>query len=72
MNENTPKGFHSHSPGLPGLPGYPGLDEIRECQPWKGCTLWQTHRWTPSGFGRNLAREPRVARQKSGNPGLNC
>src|SRR5262245_41980692 len=22
--ENTPKGLHTHSPGLPGLPGYPG------------------------------------------------
>jgi hypothetical protein len=26
MNENTPEGFHSHSPGLPALPGYPGFD----------------------------------------------
>jgi hypothetical protein len=22
--KNTPKGLHTHSPGLPGLPGYPG------------------------------------------------
>ncbi len=32
-DDNTPKGFRSHSPGLPGLPGYPGCDTRTNTNP---------------------------------------
>jgi len=32
-DENTPKGFRSHSPGLPGTPGNPGCDAQRNINP---------------------------------------
>src|SRR5439155_27182888 len=43
---NTPKGLHSHSPGLPGSPGYPG--SMKNWMP----TLKGLHRALPSLSGR--------------------
>ena len=33
IDENTPKGFRSASPGLPGVPGYPGYDAQTDINP---------------------------------------